>query len=126
MTSFGEGIRSYRGIGLTTEDCLLCARMYAGDGDRSDPYASPLLAPDRSGLPPALVVVEEDPLWDEGSAYADRPLEAGVPSRLLDVAGHVHGSLSVPELYDGVDDVHRAMSDFLRDPAGVSAQMNAS
>ena len=119
MTSSSEELQSYRGIGLTTDDCRLCADMYIGDGDRTDPYASPLLAPDLTGLPPALVVVvEEDPLRYEGCAYATRLLEAGVPTRLLDVPGHVHGSLSVPKLYRGVDDVHLAMSVFLRDPAG--------
>ena len=127
MTSSSEGLRSYRGLGLSVEDCLMCADMYLGDGDRTDPYASPLLAPDLSGLAPALVVVvEEDPLRDEGAAYAARLLEAGVPARLLDVDGHVHGSLSVPTFYSGVDDVHRAMSDVVRDPAGVAGPRSAA
>lgn len=127
MTSSSEGLRSYRGLGLTVEDCLLCADLYVGDGDRTDPYASPLLAPDLTGLAPALVVVvEEDPLRAEGAAYATRLLEAGVPTRLLDVDGHVHGSLSVPKIYDGIDDVHRAISDFVRDPVTVGGPQNAT
>lgn len=118
MTASSDGVRNYRGIGLTTEDCLLCAELHVGDGDPTDPYASPLLAPDLSGLAPALVVVaEEDPLREEACSYAARLLEAGVAAQLLDLPGHVHGSLSVPRLYDGVDDAYRAMSRFLKDPA---------
>ena len=120
LTVTRPGILNYRGIGLTTADCHFCAEVYLGDGDRTDPYASPLLAPDLAGLAPALVVtVEHDPLHDDGTAYVERLLEAGVPATLVEVADHVHGSLSVPTMYRGIDDLYATMTAFVREPGRV-------
>ena len=68
---------------------------YADQADRSDPKASPLLADDLSGLPPALVVTcEFDPLRDQGAAYAAALSAAGVDARHVDFRGHMHTSVS--------------------------------
>ena len=117
LTVSGAGVLGYRGVGLTVEDCHLCARTYLAGADPRDPYASPLLAPDLTGLPPALVVtVDHDPLHDEGAAYVTRLLEAGVPATHLDVVDQVHGSLSLPGLYPCIDEIYARMSQFVRNP----------
>ena len=54
------------------------------------PYASPALAHDLGGLPPAYVTTMEfDPLRDEGIAYALRLMQAGVHRRAALVPGNV-------------------------------------
>lgn len=61
-------------------------------GDVS-PYASPAIAPDVSGLPPAYVTTMEfDPLRDEGIIYAMRMMQAGVSVELHSYPGTFHGS----------------------------------
>ncbi len=65
----------------------LVRRVYFPDpARRSEPYASPVLAPDLGGLPPAVVMTaEQDSLRRDGDTYATRLAEAGVPVLLHDV-----------------------------------------
>lgn len=64
--------------------------------DLSDFRLSPLLAPDVSGLPPAFVLTAGyDPLRDEGRAYADRLIDAGVKTTYVNYPGTIHGFFSL-------------------------------
>ena len=70
---------------------------YLGAADRSavSPYASPAVAGDLSGLPPAYINVGQfDMFLDEDIAYAQALLRAGVDCELHVYPGAFHGSNS--------------------------------
>jgi acetyl esterase len=83
---------------LLTRDAILWFRgNYLRDGrDEADWRASPLKAADLSRLPPAYVITAGfDPLVDEGRAYADRLLAAGVPVTYECFEGMIHGFVTM-------------------------------
>jgi acetyl esterase/lipase len=67
-------------------------KFYLGpETDRADPRVSPLRAPDVRHVPPACIhTAEFDPVRDEGKAYADRLIGAGVRTTYRCHAGMIH------------------------------------
>ena len=72
-------------------------------GLRSEITVSPLRATlaDLEGLPPALVIVDEnDVLWDQGEAYADKLRLAGVPRTSVHFNDTIHDFMRLNALRD--------------------------
>ena len=104
-------------LGLTKADVEWFLDQYVPDEKtRHDPRVSPTLAPDLSGLPPALVVTAEfDVLRDEGEAYARRLEKAGVPVTLMRCNGMIHGFLSSGGLISRVEGFFDQVADHIRE-----------
>ena len=118
---------SYRlfgdGFFLTTAQMTWYRGHYFGADEATlalEPTASPLLAPDVSGLAPAHVVTAGfDPLRDEGEAYAARLREAGVPVTARRHEGLIHGFLNAIGVGHSSRDAVAEMGGVLR--AGLAA-----
>lgn len=85
---------------LTQKDILRFRDLYVPAAqDRRHAYASPLLAEDHTGLPPALIqVAEHDPIRDDGLRYAAALRAAGIPVRTTTYVGMPHGFLAFPRI----------------------------
>lgn len=100
VTDLSAKSRSYRlfasGYFLTEAQMDWYRDHYLPGADTElDPRASPLLAQDLRGLPPAYVATAGfDPLRDEGERYAQRLAEAGVAVIARRHAGLVHGFIN--------------------------------
>jgi len=83
---------------LSAEKIRVFTDHYLGDAvDPADPRVSAYWRKDLRGLPPALIQTADlDPLRDEGLAYAERLVEAGVPVRATNYLRTVHGFMSFP------------------------------
>jgi acetyl esterase/lipase len=86
--------------------------LYAPDQmTRNNPYVSPLRASNEElqGLPPALVITaENDPLRDEGEAYARKLMDAGVPVTATRYDGMIHDFVLLNAIHD-VPEVQAAL-----------------
>jgi acetyl esterase len=107
---------------LTAQSMVYYRDRYLRDeGDRKNPYASPLLADDLSGLPPATVVAAElDVLTDEGKAYVDRLNSVGVPATYLCYDKMIHPFLNFLEDVDRAGEAVLEIGKLLRKACCVS------
>jgi acetyl esterase len=96
------GSETWRTMGedyLLTRDEVEWSLEQYGPPDRTEWRASPLLAPDVSGVPPALIITAEcDPLRAEAERYGGRLVEAGVPVTLHRYRGMMHGFVGLAGL----------------------------
>lgn len=108
--------RNAEGYGLTLPAMRWYWDHYLGEADGRHPESSPLRAESLAGVAPALVVVcEFDPLRDEGVAYAERLREAGVPVRLSEYEGMIHGFIRMQAVIDRSQDLLHELGRFLAD-----------
>ncbi len=78
---------------VTPESHMTALDAYVPPSGRlEDPYVSPIYATSLKGLPPALLITDQDdPARDEGRAYADRLRYDSVPVTLSQYPNMIHG-----------------------------------
>ncbi len=81
------------GFTLTSRHMHDYTEMYVrGNADRESPYFAPIKAASFDNLPETLIITaENDPLRDEGEAFADKLRTAGGSVSLHRIAGAEHG-----------------------------------
>lgn len=83
--------------GLTRDYLVACREMYCGAADFRNPLISPLYAQHHGDLAQAIVLTAaEDPLRDDGEAYATALSRAGVETLVCRLPGLPHGFMALP------------------------------
>lgn len=95
-TAYTSRKENAEGYGLTEGARKMLMGLYAPtDQLRHDPWVSPLLAKNLSGLPPTLIVTcQYDPLRDEGLAMAEALGAAGTQVSMQHADGMIHGFIN--------------------------------
>ncbi|MCF2939986.1 alpha/beta hydrolase [Paenibacillus alkaliterrae] len=105
-----------RGIVQALGGAKLDTLYLQGNAEVSDPYVSPLLAADLSGLPPALIVeAEYDYLRLEGEAYGRKLVRSGVPAQMIRYNGMDHGFMDKLGLYPQAEDCMKEIAAGIRE-----------
>lgn len=117
-----ENCELYPSLRENGTDFLLTVKMVndylalyrSSDDDLKNPYYAPLVASDFSNQPKTLIISGEYcPLRDEGEAYGEKLLEAGVDVTVCRVPDGLHGFFSLPSWYEPVQQAYKAITDFL-------------
>ncbi|QHG82306.1 alpha/beta hydrolase [Rhodococcus rhodochrous] len=100
---------------LSPEDCHWFWDMYVPDPtDRRSVQASPGLAGDLVGLPPAFVATAEvDPTRDGTEEYARRMQESGVPVELRRYDGMMHGFATMTAVLPAAEELFHEIVAYL-------------
>ncbi|HVV67617.1 MAG TPA: alpha/beta hydrolase [Gammaproteobacteria bacterium] len=113
---------TYSNFGLSRDKMAWFIQCYLQNAaDAADPLASPLLAPDLSGLPPTLVVASEfDVLRDDAERYAVRLQQAGVPTVYHCMKKMIHSgifwALGLPVIAEEINFISDRMTEGLSLP----------
>lgn len=119
-TVFGIGYRTESELRYGNGDYFLainseegmCDYYFDNPKDADSPYASPLLAEDLTGLPPACFISAGcDPLLDQALMYAARLEDAGVPVEYHIYEGMVHAFINRPQqkTFEAFNDIIAAL-----------------
>lgn len=118
VTSPFESVRRYgEGLRLTSAEVRDYLELYVPDPERRrDPEVAPLHGADLTGQPDTLVITAQlDLLADEGAAYAAALEAAGNRVLLHEVAGALHGFITLPRRARAPREALGVMTAFLDD-----------